>query len=82
MASAANEEQLGTNRQRGGSKGLTVYQAVQAAGGANEFGAMNRVVLWREGKKQIIDLEKAAGKAVVADVHDTIEVPEKNWRGR
>lgn len=31
---------------------------------------------------QIIDLEKSAGKMVVSEVHDTIEVPEKNWRGR
>ncbi len=64
------------------SKGLTVYQAVQAAGGADTFGAMNRVVLIRMGKQQIIDLEKAEGKIVVADVHDTIVVPEKNLIGR
>jgi len=62
--------------------GLTVFQAVQAGGGATEFGAMNRVVLFREGKQEVIDLEKAAGKAVVTEADDTIEVPEKNWRGR
>lgn len=59
------------------SKGLTVFQAVQAAGGATEFGAMNRVILYREGKQQVIDLKTAAGKSVVTKPHDTIEVPEK-----
>ena len=63
-------------------KGLTIFQAIQAGGGPDEFGAMNRVKLLREGKMQIIDLEKSAGKMVVSEVHDTIEVPEKNWRGR
>lgn len=62
--------------------GLTVFQAVQAGGGPDEFGAMNRVVIIRGEEQQIIDLEKPAGKAVVAEVNDTIEVPEKNWRGR
>jgi len=50
-----------------------------AAGGPNEFGAMNRVILLREGKQQIIDLKKAAGKDVIAMPHDTIEVPQKKW---
>ena len=61
--------------------GLTVWQAVQAAGGATEFGAMNRVVLYRDGKQQKIDLKTAKGKAVVAESDDTIEVPQKNIIG-
>lgn len=64
------------------TKGLTVFQAVQAAGGATEFGAMNRVILWRAGKQQLINLETAEGKGVVTTPDDTIEVPEKNWRGK
>ncbi|QTN34269.1 polysaccharide biosynthesis/export family protein [Akkermansiaceae bacterium] len=60
--------------------GLTVYQAIQAAGGPDEFGAMNRVILIRMGKQQIIDLRTIEGKSVLADVHDTIVVPQKNWR--
>ncbi len=63
------------------TKGLTVYQAVQAAGGASEFGAMNRVILWRDGKQQKIDLKTAEGKGVVAMPNDTIEVPDKNIIG-
>jgi polysaccharide export outer membrane protein len=64
------------------AKGLTVFQAVQAAGGPNEFGAMNRVVLLRGGKEMIIDLEDLAGKKMITVPNDTIEVPKKNWRGR
>lgn len=62
--------------------GLTVFQAVQAAGGADEFGALNRVIVWRIGKSLTVDLETAEGKAMVTRPDDTIEVPEKNWRGR
>ena len=64
------------------AKGLTVFQAVNAAGGATEFGAMNRVILWREGKQQKINLETAEGKGVVTVPDDTIEVPEKNIIGK
>lgn len=62
-------------------KGLTVFQAIQAAGGATEFGALNRVILWRVGKPQIIDLRTPAGKSVVTIPDDTIEIPEKNIWG-
>lgn len=55
---------------------------MQAAGGPDDFGAMNRVVLIRMGKHQVIDLEKAEGKAVVTQPDDTIVVPEKNIWGR
>jgi len=64
------------------TKGLTVFQAVQAAGGPTEFGAMNRVILWRAGKPQKINLETAEGKGVITTPDDTIEVPEKNWINR
>jgi protein involved in polysaccharide export with SLBB domain len=59
------------------AKGLTVFQAVQAAGGPTEFGAMKRVILWREGKQQKIDLTKPEGMAVITVPNDTIEVPQK-----
>jgi protein involved in polysaccharide export with SLBB domain len=64
------------------AKDLTVFQAVMAAGGPNDFGAMNRVILFREGKQQVIDLEGAAGKGVIAMPNDTIDVPPKKWNGR
>lgn len=62
-------------------KGFTVFQAVQAAGGATPFGAMNRVVLWRGGKPKEINLKRAEGKGVVAEADDTIEVPQKGPLG-
>jgi polysaccharide export outer membrane protein len=62
--------------------GLTAFQAIQAAGGANEFGAMNRVILWRAGKQQVIDMKSAEGKAVVTQPNDMIEVPRKNIIGQ
>lgn len=71
--------QVATPGPRAFRKGLTVFQAVQAAGGANEFGAMNRVKLYRDGKSQTIDLKDDAGKAVVTRPDDTIEVPQKNF---
>ncbi len=64
------------------AKGLTVFQAVMAAGGPSDFGAMNRVILLREGKQQVIDLEGVAGKGVITMPHDTIDVPKQNWLGR
>lgn len=59
------------------AKGLTVFQAVQAAGGATEFGSMKRVVLFREGKQQQINLETMEGKGVITKPLDTIEIPQK-----
>jgi polysaccharide biosynthesis/export protein VpsN len=62
-------------------KDLTIYQAIQAAGGANEFGSMRRVKLFREGKETTYDLEQNQFKRVLLKPNDTIEVPQKNWRG-
>lgn len=62
--------------------GLTLYQAVQAGGGANEFGSMKRVKLIREGKLRQYDLTKTQFKGVRVEPNDTIEVPQKNWLGQ
>lgn len=63
------------------TKGLTVFQAVQAAGGPTEFGAMKRVILWREGKQQKIDLTKPEGMGIITVPNDTIQVPQVNAFG-
>lgn len=63
-------------------QGLTIYQAIQAAGGADEFGAMNRVLLTRDGKVRTLDLKQAQFKNFVMQQSDTVEVPEKNIWGR
>lgn len=62
-------------------KGLTLYQAVQAAGGATEFGSMKRVKLFRNGRQTIYDLTKAQFMNVPVQPNDTIEVPQKNVIG-
>ncbi len=63
------------------SKGLTLYQAVQAAGGATEFGSMKRVKLFRNGRQTIYDLSKSQFMSVPVEPNDTIEVPQKNIIG-
>jgi protein involved in polysaccharide export with SLBB domain len=62
--------------------GLTIYQAVQAAGGATEFGAMNRVQLLRDGKVQVLNLKQPQFMNFQLQQSDTITVPEKNALGR
>lgn len=63
------------------SKGLTLYQAVQAAGGATEFGSMKRIKLFRSGRQTLYDLTKAQFMSVPVQPNDTIEVPQKNMLG-
>lgn len=63
------------------AKDLTIFQAVQARGGATEFGAMNRVMLLRDGKQQEINLKAVEGKNIIAMPNDTIEVPAKDIFG-
>ena len=63
------------------TKDLTLFQAVQARGGATEFGAMNRVLLLRDGKQQEINLKTVEGKNMITKPNDTIEVPAKSITG-
>ncbi|MCX6874226.1 MAG: polysaccharide biosynthesis/export family protein [Verrucomicrobia bacterium] len=58
-------------------KGLTLYQAIQAAGGPTEFGYMKRVKLFRNGKQRQYDLSKEQFMSVPLEPNDTIEVPQK-----
>ncbi len=59
------------------TQGLTLYQAVQAAGGPTEFGSMKRVKLFRGGRQTLYDLTKAQFMSVPVQPNDTIEVPQK-----
>ena len=63
-------------------RGMTLFQAVMASGGPTEFGAINRVKLYRNGKVYIYDLTKGEHKLLKVYPNDTIDVPEKNWLGR
>lgn len=63
------------------TKGLTLYQAIQAAGGATEFGSMKRVKLFRGGRQTEYDLTKSQYMNVPVQPNDTIEVPQKGILG-
>jgi protein involved in polysaccharide export with SLBB domain len=61
---------------------LTLYQAIQAAGGATPFGSLKRVKLYRAGACTTFDLTTANGMSVAALPNDTLEVPQKMILGR
>ena len=61
---------------------LSVFAAIQMAGGATEFGAMNRVKILRDGKVLKCDLTKDDQKILSLEPEDVVEVPQKNFFGR
>lgn len=61
---------------------LTIYQAIQNAGGATEFGSLKRVVLYRAGKSKICDMTDPQFMKLQLLPDDTIDVPKKDWLGR
>ena len=63
------------------NRGLTLWQAIQAAGGANEFGSMKRVRLTRRGSVKQYDATKAQFQQIPLEPADTIEVPQKSLTG-
>lgn len=64
------------------TKGMTLYAAIQAAGGETPYGAMNRVKLYRRGKVYQYDMKQSRSKAIGVLPHDIIEVPEQNVWGK
>jgi polysaccharide export outer membrane protein len=62
-------------------KGLTLYQAIQAAGGPTEFGSLKRVKLFRGGSQKLYDISQAQFMRIPLEPNDTIEVPQKNIIG-
>ena len=64
------------------TNGLTLYTAVQTAGGKTAFGATNRVKLFRNGKVYQYDLNNDQHKRIKIYPGDAIEVPQTNWTGR
>lgn len=61
--------------------GITLHQAIQAAGGATEFGSMRRVKLSRDGKSETYDLTKDQFKGIPLQPNDTVEINRKNIWG-
>ncbi|MEN8693999.1 MAG: polysaccharide biosynthesis/export family protein [Akkermansiaceae bacterium] len=68
--------------QRPFTDGLTLFGAVQAAGGETEFGAVTRIKLYRNGKMQTLNLKNDVDKNFRIRPDDMIEVPQKNWIGQ
>ena len=64
------------------NRNLTLYQAIQNAGGPTEFGSMYRVKLYRAGKQSEYDLTEGESMNILLESGDTIEVPQKNAFGR
>jgi len=64
------------------SKDLTIYQAIQAAGGSTKFGSLKRVKLYRDGKVETLDVTDDKNMRKQLRPNDTITVPEKNLFGQ
>ncbi|MEN8772504.1 MAG: polysaccharide biosynthesis/export family protein [Akkermansiaceae bacterium] len=64
------------------TNGLTLYSAIQGAGGETTYAAMNRVKLYRNGKAYVYDMKRQEHKSVKVYARDVIEVPEGNLIGR
>ena len=62
--------------------GLTLWQAIQSAGGENAFGSIRRVRLFRGGESKQYDLRNQEAMQIPLRPNDTIEVPQKNWLGQ
>lgn len=61
------------------SNDLTLYGAIQAAGGETPFGAITRVKLFRSDRISIYNLKDDQSKAIRVLPGDLIEVPQKSW---
>lgn len=75
----------GQVRQPGPKKyvqGLTLWSAIQAAGGPTEFGSMGRVKLTRNGKERSYNVLQSQFKLIPLEPDDAIDVPEKNIWGK
>jgi polysaccharide export outer membrane protein len=59
------------------NRNLTLYQAIQNAGGATEFGSMKRVKLIRNGQQKLYDLTILKFMQIPLEPDDTIEIPQK-----
>ncbi len=59
------------------AKELTLWGAIQAAGGSTEFGSMRRVKVIRDGSQRAYDVTKAQFQQIPLQRNDSIEVPQK-----
>jgi polysaccharide export outer membrane protein len=64
------------------AEGMTLWKAIQAAGGATEFGSLRRVKLYRDGEQINYDMEQKENLSVPLKADDTIEVPGRYYYSR
>jgi protein involved in polysaccharide export with SLBB domain len=62
-------------------RGMTIWQALTAAGGPNPFGSIKRVELHRNGKKYIYNLKDPKFMKLPVYPNDSINVPQKTVFG-
>jgi len=63
-------------------RGLTIWEAVQSAKGSTPFGALNRVRLTRGKQVKEYNLKKPEHMNIQLEPKDTVEVPQKDWKGQ
>ncbi|MDX1679902.1 MAG: polysaccharide biosynthesis/export family protein [Akkermansiaceae bacterium] len=61
---------------------MTLWQAIQAAGGPDMFGSMKRVELVRNGERRVYNCEKQENRNIRLVPGDSVNVPEKDIWGR
>lgn len=62
--------------------GMTLFGAIQSAGGETEFGAVTRIRLYRNGEMKLLNLKNNTDKNFRIRPDDMLEVPQKNWIGQ
>jgi polysaccharide export outer membrane protein len=61
------------------NRGLTLWQAIQAAGGPTEFGTMRRVSILRAGRLRSYDVTQVQFMQIPLEPNDSITVPQKRF---
>lgn len=64
------------------TNGITLYGAIQLAGGETPYGALNRVELFRSGKVYVYNPKRQNHKGVKVYARDIIEVPQRKTLDR
>lgn len=64
-------------------RGMTLWQAIQSAGGPTPFGTLKRVKILRAGKQRQYDMTELQYMQTPLEPNDSIEVPQKRpWETR
>ncbi len=56
------------------TEGMTIWQAIQAAGGKDQYADLRQVKLFRDGKRQSINLNDLKSRELPLRLNDTIDV--------